>query len=101
MSDSHDSTSDRPAQTGNRGARIAGLAVVEPDAHRPSGYVERHGVSVQHFINRYIRTRRRPVNRENRHIVEEAIGQYRGSYPARCAELEAFLDNLLALDKTP
>ncbi|MEP7206152.1 MAG: hypothetical protein ABI920_04370 [Casimicrobiaceae bacterium] len=101
MNDSHDSTPDRPAETGNRGARIAGLDVVEPDGHRPSGYVERDGVSVQHFINRYIRTRRRPVNRENRLIVQEAIAQYRGGYPARCAELESFLDNLLALDKTP
>jgi len=64
------------------------------------GYVDRDGVSLLHFVNRYIRTRRRSVNSENRKIVREAIGSYRGSFPARCAELEAFLDSTLQVAST-
>ncbi len=68
---------------------------VDPGEHRASAYVEREGVSLQHFVNRYIRTRQRPVNRDNRLIVQQAMAQYRGGYPARAADLESFLDALL------
>lgn len=58
-------------------------------------YVYREAVSLQLFVNRYIRTRRRPVNPENRLAVQQAIETYDGRFPARCVDLESFLDALL------
>lgn len=58
-------------------------------------YVNREAVTLQHFVNRYIRTRHRPVNPENRLIVQQAMARYKGHFPARCSDVEAFLDSLL------
>jgi hypothetical protein len=58
-------------------------------------YMYRERMSLRQFVNRYIRTRRRPIDRENRLAVEQAIESYDGRFPARCRDLEAFLDSLL------
>ncbi len=63
--------------------------------NRPPMYVNWEAVSLQHFVNRYIRTRQRSVNRENRKTVQEAMGRYRGNFPARCEDVEVFLDAVL------
>lgn len=80
-------------------AQSSPLRVVPTSPAEGPAYVEREAVSLQHFVNRYIRTRGRPVNQENRLTVQQAIEMYEGRFPAACADLEAFLDSLL-LDRT-
>jgi hypothetical protein len=69
--------------------------VVYPDCAPLPDYVFREALSLRQFVNRYIRTRRRPVNAENRLAVQQAIQCYDGRFPARCRDLESFLDALL------
>jgi len=71
------------------------IRVVEVDSSGPPTYIERGGVSLQHFVNRYIRTRHCPINPENRMTVQAAIGRYKGLFPAQSSELETYLDELL------
>lgn len=77
------------------GTRPQHLRVITSEPVAASAYVERDGASLQQFVNRYIRTRHRPVNRENRLAVQEGIAMYERPFPARSAELERFLDSLL------
>lgn len=53
------------------------------------------------FVNRYIRTRARPVNDRNRVLVEAAIRRYPGRFPADLKALEQFLDTELNLTSAP
>lgn len=71
------------------------LSAIGVNDDRSPTHVHREAVSLQHFVNRYIRTRRRPVNPENRLAVQEAMAEYQGHFPARCCDVEAFLDSLL------
>jgi len=52
---------------------------------------------LKRFVNRYIRTRARPVNDGNRVLVEAAIRRYPGRFPADLKALEQFLDAELNL----
>lgn len=77
-------------------------AATEPfPAQSPSTTVEWEAISLRHFVNRYIRTRSRPVNDKNRAAVQASIEQYHGRFPAKSTELERFLDRAFRIDRSP
>ncbi len=93
----HNSPAAPLAATGVPGANATKLQLLEAAPDRPPEYVNWEAVSLQHFVNRYIRTRQRPVNRDNRLTVQQAMGRYQGRFPARCADVERFLDSILKI----
>jgi hypothetical protein len=76
-------------------ANATKLHLLDVPLDRPPEYINWEAVSLQHFVDRYIRTLQRPVNRDNRLIVQQAMGRYQGRFPARCADVEQFLDSIL------
>lgn len=84
-----------PSIAGRPCERSPRLQVLATAPNAAPAYVYRDAVSLQLFVNRYIRTRRRPVNPQNRLAVQQAIETYDGRFPARCADLESYLDELL------
>ena len=70
---------------------------MENDLGVPRDTIGWEASAMKLFVNRYIRTRQRPVNNANRRLVEGGVCRYPGRFPALCAELERFLDTHLVM----
>ena len=75
-------------------AREIRAVAVEPPSPAMQ-YLAADAKSLRLFVNRYLRTRGAPNNRLNRGLVQDAVAEYPTPLPARCSDVERFLDESL------